>query len=90
MFDSYNFQDFPHFDSLNLSNTSLCNFLLVFWFGWQDFLHSCIHIFFVKILSFGFCLVNSECDAYVSVDHSLAYSHPKMFQLFVSLILSLA
>ena len=43
--------------------------------------------FFVKILSFIFCLVNSECHAYVPVDHSSFYSHSKMCLLFSSLIL---
>ena len=28
-------------------------------------------------MSFGFCLVNFECDACVTVDHSLVDSHPK-------------
>ena len=28
-------QDVSHFDSIILSNTFLCNFLLVFCFGWQ-------------------------------------------------------
>ena len=37
-------QDVPHFDSLTLSNTFLCNFLLVFYFGWQLF-HSCFLLF---------------------------------------------
>ena len=90
MFDS---RDIPHFDSLMLSNTFLCNFLLVFYFGWQH----CIHVsskgwfvlvptyfqikqffwFLLEILSFSFCLVNSEHDAYLPVDRSLVYSHSK-------------
>ena len=41
---------------------------------------------FADILSFGLCLVNSECDAYLSVDHSSVYSHSKMFLLFFSVI----
>ena len=100
-------QDVPHFDSLTLSNTFLCNFLLVFCFGWQ-LLHSCFLLFIstgqviglmcicifilgfsVEILPFGFFLVNSECDAYLPVDHSLVRGHSKMFLLFFSLILSL-
>ena len=43
----------------------------------------------VEILSFGFCLVNSVSDAYLPVDHSLVYSHPKMLPLFFNIILSL-
>ena len=43
--------------------------------------------FFVEILSFGYSLVNFECDAHLAVDHSLLYSYPKMF-LFFSLILN--
>ena len=35
---------------------------------------------------FGFCLVNSECDAYLAVDHSFVY---KNVSLFFSLIFSL-
>ena len=35
--------------------------------------------FFVEILSFGFCLVNSECGAYLAVDHNLVYSYSTMF-----------
>ena len=31
-------QDIPHFDSLILLNTSLCNFPLLICFGWQHFL----------------------------------------------------
>ena len=46
--------------------------------------------FFGEILSFGFCLVNSECDAYPPVDHSLVYGHPKILILFSSLVLNLA
>ena len=35
---------------------------------------------------FGFCLANSECDAYPAVDHSLVYSsYPKMILLFFNL-----
>ena len=37
---------------------------------------------FVEILSFGFCLVNFECDAYLAFYHSLFYSCPKMFCYF--------
>ena len=93
-------QDVPHFDSLTLSNTFLCNFLLVFYFGWQLF-HSCfllfistrqvigmicICIFISNVLVF---LVNSECDAYLPVDHSVVRAHSKMFLQFFSLIISL-
>ena len=42
--------------------------------------------FHVEIMCFSFCLVNSECDAYLPVDHSLIYSHSKMFLLIFSLI----
>ena len=38
--------------------------------------------FFIEILSFGFCLVNSECDAYLPVDYSLVYGHSKIFLIF--------
>ena len=44
--------------------------------------------FFIEILSFGFCLVNFECNAYLIVDHSLVYSYPKTFLLLLSLILT--
>ena len=43
--------------------------------------------FFVEMLSFSFCLVNKECDAYIPVDHTSVYSHSKMSLLFSSLIL---
>ena len=43
--------------------------------------------FFCRNSFFGFCLANSECDAYLAVDHSLVYnSYPRMFLLFVSLM----
>ena len=42
-------------------------------------------------MSFGFYLVNSECGAYLAVDQNLVYGgYPKMFLLFLSLILSLS
>ena len=45
---------------------------------------------FIKILPFSFYLVNSECGAYVAIDHGLVYvNYPKMFLQFFSLILSL-
>ena len=50
---------------------------------------SSVSVFFVEILSFDFCVVNSECDANLLVYHSLVYSNPKMSALFFSLILSL-
>ena len=37
----------------------------------------------------GFFLVNSECDAYLPVNHSLVCNQLKLFLLFFSLILSL-
>ena len=37
---------------------------------------------------FGFWKVNSECRAYLAVDKSLVYSNPKIFLVFLSLILS--
>ena len=40
---------------------------------------SSVFKFFIEILSFGFCLVSSECDAYPPVDYSLVYGHSKMF-----------
>ena len=43
----------------------------------------------VETLPFGFCLFNSECDASLANHHSLIGSYPKMFLLFLSLILSL-
>ena len=43
-------------------------------------------LLFVEILTFGFCLVTFECDAYLPVDHSLVYSYHKMFLLLFSLI----
>ena len=33
------------------------------------------------MLSSRFCLVSSECDAYLPVDHSLVYGHPEMLLL---------
>ena len=50
------------------------------------YFHIKCSVFFAEILSFGFCLVNSECDAYLPVDHSLVYGDSKMF-LILSLIL---
>ena len=47
-----------------------------------------ISSFFVEILSFSFPQTNFECDAYLVVDHSLVYSYPKMFLLFLYLILT--
>ena len=105
MIDSHRFTRCSHFDSLILSNAFLCNFLLIFCFGWQ-LLYSCFLLFistrqvradlflyfqikcssfFVKILSFEFCLVNLEYDAYLPVDHRLVYSRPKLLLLFLSL-----
>ena len=52
------------------------------------FLNQVFH-FFVEILPFVFCLVNSECGAYLAVDHSLLYSYPKIYILFFRLILDL-
>ena len=72
-------QEFPHFYSLTLSNTFLCNSRPVFWLG----------TLVVEILSFSFCLVNSECGTYLVVDHSLVYSYPKMFLLNFSVMLTL-
>ena len=53
----------------------------------------CFYIFKSNVLvfcrqTFGFCIVNSECDAHLAVDNSLVYSYPKMFLLFFSLILT--
>ena len=36
-----------------------------------------------------FCLVNHMCDTYLAIDNRLVYSHPKIFLLFFSVILSL-
>ena len=44
---------------------------------------------FVQVLSFGVCLVNSECSAYLGVDQNLVYSYPKMILIFFCLILGL-
>ena len=38
---------------------------------------------FVEILSFGFYLVNYVFVSYLAFDHSLVYSYPKMFLLFL-------
>ena len=48
---------------------------------------NCFCVFQVKcsILSFGFCLVKSKCDAYQPADYSLVSSHPKMPLLFFNL-----
>ena len=51
------------------------------------FLNCQVFQFFVEMLSVGFCLVNSECDACMPVDHSSVYSHPKMCVFFSRLIL---
>ena len=64
-----------------------------YWVGNRADLYLHFHIkcfsFSVEILSFGIFLVNSECDAYLPVDHSLIRGHSKVFLLFFSLILSL-
>ena len=46
--------------------------------------------FFSRNSVFWFLLVDSTCDAYLAIDHSLVYSWPKMFlPFFYSIILSL-
>ena len=74
----------------------MCNFLLTFSFmfsaiylvladqNWFVFVFSNkVLFFFVEILSFGFYLVNSVCNAYLEIDQSLVHcSYPKMFLLF--------
>ena len=87
-------QNVFYFVSLILSNTFLCNFLLVFWLATLAFLlvlgltYFCIFksivlaSFFLEILSFGFCLVNSEGRAYLVVDHRLVYSYVNCFCYF--------
>ena len=40
-----------------------------------------VFLVFVEILSSCFCLVSSECYAYLSVDHSLVYVHPELLLL---------
>ena len=42
--------------------------------------------FSVGILSFGFCLLKSECGALLTVDHCLVYSYLKCLSLILSLI----
>ena len=69
-------QDVHQFDSLILSNIFICNCLLVFWLATIKFIFSNqVLKFFVEILSFGFCLINSECSAYLAVDQSLLYKY---------------
>ena len=48
-----------------------------------------VFYFFVKVLSFVFCLVNYDCDTCLPVNHSLVYRHPKILKLFFNLISSL-
>ena len=38
-----------------------------------------VFYFVLEILSFGFCLVNYESDAYLPDNYSLVYGNPKMF-----------
>ena len=53
----------------------------------------CFCIFKLSILIFCrysvFCLVNPKFDTYLAIDNRLVYSHPKIFLLFFSVILSL-
>ena len=48
-----------------------------------------VFLFFVKILVFGFCLVNCKGSAYLAVDHNLLYSRTIMFVLILSLTFGL-
>ena len=48
-----------------------------------------VYKFFVEVISFSFCLVKSLCVSYLTINHSLVYSYPKIFALFRSLIQSL-
>ena len=94
--------DVPNFDSLTHLNNFLCIFFSFFCFGWPNF-HSCFPLFIntrqiyfqIKcfcrncVFFFYFCLVNSKCDAYQPIDHSLFCSNTKMFLLFFGLILCL-
>ena len=92
-------QDISHFDSLIFLNTFMWNFIYVFLLSTLAFMLVpgliCFCIFrssvpvFVEILSFGFCLVIPEFGAYIAVDHSLVHSYPKIFLLYLSLILIL-
>ena len=62
-------QDVLHFDSLILPYTFLCNCPLVFLLKTFEFIFpNQILEVFVEILSFGFCLINSESDEYLAVD----------------------
>ena len=90
------------FDSYRFSNTFMCSFLLVFWLATLAFI-LVLELFFFFFLNFQikcssyfveivfpfYFPVNSECGAYLAVDHSLVYSYPKTFLLYLSLILSL-
>ena len=57
-------------------------------FSIKDFFSKCDQIRSFLKLHF-LCSVNCECDVYLPFDHSLVYSHSKMFPLFFSIILSL-
>ena len=67
-----------------------CSYFLLFICTMQVGFCFCIFkskvLVFGKILSFGFCLVNFECDAYLAVDHSSVHSYPETFLLSISLI----
>ena len=98
VFDSHRFTRCFLFCFLNLLEYLLCNFLLVFWLPALAFMFPAIcstkqvgqifvfsnqvFYFFAEILSFVFCLVNSECDASLVVYHISVYSYPKIFRLF--------
>ena len=48
----------------------------------------CSSYLFVEILSFGVCLLNSECVAYLPIDHSFSLQLSYFLLLFFSIILS--
>ena len=76
------------FSSFALAGNVSCYLLVLHWAGIGLI---CISIFISSVLAFCrnfvfWLILNSECDAYLPVDHSLVYGHSKMF-LILSLIL---
>ena len=73
---------------MQFSWLAILSFVLVL--GVISILRFCIssevYKFFVEVISFSFCLVKSLCVSYLTVNHSLVYSYPKIFALFRSLI----
>ena len=103
-FDSHRFTSCSSFWVFNPFEYLPVHFVLVFWLATLAFMFLAIYLLgeliffvfssqlflhFVEILCFDFYLVNFECSAYLSVDHSSVHSYPKYFYYFFRLILSL-